>query len=565
MNTHKPWLSSYPPGVPDTIDTSAYLSLLELFDEAFLRFGNRKAFSCLGVSLSYQELDIAAKQFASYLQSLGIKQGTRVALMMPNTLQYPIAVIGALRAGCVVVNINPLYTPRELEQQLQDCGAQVLVVLENFAHVYEQIQEKVAVEHVVVTSLGELLGVKGWIVNTVIRHIKKLVPAWRLPSALTFKKALNMGASGQGESPIVRGDDLAFLQYTGGTTGVAKGAMLTHRNILANLLQIESWLQPGLKGKSIDQLVFICALPMYHIFALTACCLFGIRTGGLNILVPNPKDIGGFIKLLRNQKIFHIFPAVNTLFNALMNHHDFKKINFSTLLVSIGGGMAVQKSVADRWQSLTGQTIAEGYGLSETSPVACCNTPLIQTYTGHVGLPLPGTEVVIRDDSGADVPYGQSGEICIRGPQLMAGYWQKPNETNQVMMPDGFFRTGDIGEMNQQGYVKIIDRKKDTILVSGFNVYPNEIEEVVSEIPGVHECAAVGVFDEHSGEAVKLFVVKKESSLSEQEILMYCKERLTNYKRPKHIEFRDQLPKTNVGKILRRELKSVQGGDSLIP
>ena len=555
MNISKPWLSSYPSGVPDTVDWSGYSSLLELFDESFLKFGHLKAFSCLGVSLTYQQLDFASAQFAAYLQGLGLAQGARVGIMMPNTLQYPIAVIGALRAGYVVVNINPLYTPRELEYQLQDCGAQVLVVLENFAHVYEQIQEKVPVEHVVVTSLGELMGVKGWVINAVIRHIKKLVPMWYLPKALTFRESLNLGMHRKWQVPTVKHEDIAFLQYTGGTTGVSKGAMLTHRNILANLLQIESWLQPGLKDKSIDQLVFICALPLYHIFALTACCLFGIRAGGLNILVPNPKDIGAFIKLLRGQKTFHIFPAVNTLFNALMNHRDFSRIDFSTLLVSIGGGMSVQKSVADRWQSLTGQTIAEGYGLSETSPVACCNTPLIQSYTGHVGLPLPGTEVTIRDDLGTDLSFGQRGEICIRGPQLMKGYWQKSEETSQAMMADGFFRSGDIGEMNEQGYVKIVDRKKDTILVSGFNVYPNEVEEVVSELSDVLECAAVGVADEHSGEAVKLFVVRKTPLLSEQEILTHCQERLTNYKRPKHIEFRDRLPKTNVGKILRRELK----------
>ena len=556
MSQAKPWLGSYPIGVPHQVDYAQYSSLNHMFEESFHQYAERNAFECMGVNMTYRELDVASQQFAAYLQSLGLKQGDRVALMMPNVLQYPIAITGVLRAGLVVVNVNPLYTPRELEHQLKDSGAKAIVVLENFAHVFEQIQNNVPVEHVVVTSMGELMGFKGKIVNFVVRKIKKLVPEWHLPKSSNFKDALATGTSHTLIPPHVGHDDIAFLQYTGGTTGVSKGATLIHRNILANLLQTEAWLEPGLRGKQIDQLVFICALPLYHIFALTACCMFGIREGGLNILVPNPKDIPGFIKLLTAKKVFHIFPAVNTLFNALMNHPGFGKINFSTLLVTIGGGMAVQKAVADRWQALTGKPIAEGYGLSETSPVACCNTPLIDAYTGHIGLPVPDTDAVIRDDEGRDVPYGTPGEICIRGPQVMAGYWNRTDETAKVMTADGFFKTGDIGYMNDKGYVKIVDRKKDMILVSGFNVYPNEVEDVVAMLPGVLECAAVGLPDEHSGEVVKVFIVKKDPHLTEEQVLAHCKENLTNYKRPKHVEFRAELPKTNVGKILRRELRT---------
>lgn len=556
MNQAKPWLDSYPAGVPHQVNYAQYTSLNHMFEESFRKYADRNAFECMGVNMTYRELDAASQQFAAYLQSLGLKQGDRVALMMPNVLQYPIAITGVLRAGLVVVNVNPLYTPRELEHQLKDSGAKAIVVLENFAHVYQQIQKTVPVQHVVVTSMGELMGFKGKIVNFVVRKIKKLVPAWHLPKSSNFKDALSQGASHTLIPPHVGHDDIAFLQYTGGTTGVSKGATLIHRNILANLLQTEAWLEPGLRGKQIDQLIFICALPLYHIFALTACCMFGIREGGLNILVPNPKDIPGFIKLLTGKKVFHIFPAVNTLFNALMNHPGFGKINFSTLLVTIGGGMAVQKAVADRWQALTGKPIAEGYGLSETSPVACCNTPLIESYTGHIGLPVPGTDAAIRDDAGNDVPYGTPGEICIRGPQVMAGYWNRTDETAKVMTADGFFKTGDIGYMNDKGYIKIVDRKKDMILVSGFNVYPNEVEDVVAMMPGVSECAAVGLPDEHSGEVVKVFIVKKDPHLTEEQVMAHCKENLTNYKRPKYIEFRAELPKTNVGKILRRELRT---------
>jgi len=554
--TTKPWLASYPPGVPHSVDYHQYRSINQMMDESFKKFADRQAFECMGKYLTYAQLDTYSNQLAAHFQSLGLKPGARIALMMPNVLQYPIAIAAVLRAGYVVVNVNPLYTPRELEHQLNDSGAQALVILENFAHVYEQVRHKVGVEHVIVTSMGELMGLKGHIVNFVVRKVKKLVPQWQVDGHMSFKAALANGQKHTLIPPHVTHDDVAFLQYTGGTTGVSKGATLLHRNILANLLQTEAWLEPGLRGKDVDQLVFICALPLYHIFALTACCMFGIRAGGLNILVTNPKDIPGFINLLAKLPKFHIFPAVNTLFNALMNHPQFGTINFSSILVTIGGGMAVQKAVADRWQSLTGCPVAEGYGLSETSPVACCNTPWIKAYTGHIGLPVPGTDVVIRDEEGRDQPFGQPGEICIRGPQVMAGYWNRTEETAKVMTADGYFKSGDIGYMDESGYVKIIDRKKDMILVSGFNVYPNEVEDVIAMLPGVLECAAVGVPDAHSGEVVKVFIVKKDPALTEEQVIEHCKEQLTNYKRPKFIEFRTELPKTNVGKILRRELRT---------
>lgn len=555
MSQEKPWLNSYPEGVPHHVDGASYDSLNHMMEESFHQNATKPAFECMGRSLTFQELDLASKNLAAYFQSLGLARGARVALMMPNLLQYPIALAAVLRAGLVVVNVNPLYKPRELQYQLQDSGAEVLIVLENFAHVYEQIQDQVPVKHVLVTSLGEMMGLKGIIINMVVRHLKKLVPAWYLPQSISFQDALSLGKKQSWINPLLTRDDIAFLQYTGGTTGVAKGAVLLHRNVLANVFQIEAWLKPGLKGKTIDQMVFVCALPLYHIFALTACCMFGIRSGGLNILVTNPKDIPGFIRLLKGLKKIHIFPAVNTLFNALMNHPEFKKINFTQLLAAIGGGMAVQKSAANRWLELTGKPIAEGYGLSETSPVACCNTPLIDGFTGHIGLPLPGTDASIRSDDGQPLPIGEVGEICIRGPQLMAGYWNRPDETALAMTEDGFFKTGDIGWMNEQGYVKIIDRKKDMVLVSGFNVYPSEVEDVISMLPGVLECGVVGVPDEVSGEAVKAFIVKRDMQLSTEDVINHCKEQLTNYKRPKYIEFRDELPKTNVGKILRRELR----------
>jgi long-chain acyl-CoA synthetase len=560
LNQDKPWLNSYPDGVPHQIDGSQFESLHDLFSQSCNQYGSRPAFDCMGKKITYKELDELSWQFAAYLQSSGLKKGDRIALMMPNLLQYPIALLGSLRAGCVVVNVNPMYTARELAYQLNDSGADALVILENFAHVFQSIQDQVTVKHVLVTSVGELMGLKGHLINLIVRHVKKAVPSWSLDSALNFKEALQQGKNTRAsfEQVLIKDDDIAFLQYTGGTTGVAKGAVLLHRNILANIAQIDTWLEPGLRGLRIEQLVFVCALPMYHIFALTACCLFGIKAGALNILVTNPRDIAGFVKLLGGLKEFHIFPAVNTLFNALMNHPKFTNIDFSSLLVSIGGGMAVQKSVADRWQQLTGKPIAEGYGLSETSPVVCCNTPLIDGFTGTIGLPLPGTDLLILDNDERAVAIGEPGEICIKGPQLMSGYWNRDAETKQSMTAQGFFKTGDIAYMTADGYVKIIDRKKDTIVVSGFNVYPNEIEEVLATMPQVLECAAVGVNDGPAGEAVKVFIVKKDLELTENQVLEYCKTQLTNYKRPKFIEFRTELPKSTVGKILRRELRDLE-------
>ena len=560
MNQDKPWLNSYPEGVPYQIDGAQFESLNELFAQSFNRYGSRIAFDCMGKKITYKELDELSWQFAAYLQSSGLKKGDRIALMMPNLLQYPIALLGSLRAGCVVVNVNPMYTARELAYQLNDSGADALVILENFAHVFQSIQDQVRVKHVLVTNVGELMGLKGYLINFIVRHVKKAVPTWSLAGMLNFKEALQQGKNTKSsfESVSMRGDDIAFLQYTGGTTGVAKGAVLLHRNILANISQIDAWLEPGLRGLRIEQLVFVCALPMYHIFALTACCLFGLKAGAMNILVTNPRDIAGFVKLLTGLKEFHVFPAVNTLFNALMNHPKFSSIDFSSLLVSIGGGMAVQKSVADRWQQLTGKPIAEGYGLSETSPVVCCNTPLINGFTGTIGLPLPGTDILILDNEERSVAIGEPGEICIKGPQLMSGYWNRDAETKQSMTAQGFFKTGDIAYMTADGYVKIIDRKKDTIVVSGFNVYPNEVEEVLATMPEVLECAAVGIKDGPAGEAVKVFIVRKDLGLTENQVLEYCKTQLTNYKRPKFIEFRAELPKSTVGKILRRELRDLE-------
>lgn len=557
VNSSKPWLKNYPEGVPHDVDISAYSSLLEMFDEAFERYPNRQACEYLGKFLTYSELDQHSRHFAAYLQSLGLEPGSRVAIMLPNVMQFQIAILGVLRAGFVVVNVNPLYTARELEHQLKDSGASALIVLENFAHVYQHIASSAPLKKVIVTSMGEMIGLKGAIVNFVVRKVKKLVPAWHLPDHTLFTHALSEGGRHKWNRPNTTLNDIAFLQYTGGTTGLSKGAILLHKNILSNVIQTDLWLEPGLKRKQVDQLVFLCALPLYHIFALTACALVGMRKGGLLILVPNPRDFDGFIKLLKKHPDINIFPGVNTLFNALMHKPEFASVKFPNILATIGGGMAMQKVVADQWQKMTGAPIAEGYGLSETSPVACVNSALIESFTGFIGLPVPGTEVVILGDDGIEVPFGTPGEICIRGPQVMAGYWNKPEETKNVMTADGFFRSGDIGIMNADGLTKIVDRKKDMVLVSGFNVYPNEVEEVLSLIPGVLECAVIGVPDEDSGEAVKAFIVKQDPDLSEETILAYCKENLTNYKRPKHIVFRNDLPKTNVGKILRRELRDL--------
>jgi len=476
-----------------------------------------------------------------------------VAIMLPNVLQYPVAMAAILRAGYTIVNVNPLYTARELQHQLNDSGAEAIVVLENFAHTVAEVVAQTKVKHVIVGTMGDLLGAKGLIVNFVVRTVKKMVPAWSIPGAVPFKRVLAEGAR-QTLKPVQIGhDDVAFLQYTGGTTGVSKGAVLLHKHVIANVLQNEAWFAPTLAKAGAD-LQFVCALPLYHIYALTVCALLGMRTGGMNLLIPNPRDIGGFIKELRSYRI-NVFPAVNTLYNGLLNNPEFASLDFSGLLVCPGGGMAVQKPVADKWLHVTGIPIVEGYGLSETSPVVSANRCDITDFTGTIGLPLPSTEIRILDEASKEVPFGTAGEISVRGPQVMAGYWQRPDETAKVMTPDGFFKTGDIGIMNEQGYIKIVDRKKDMILVSGFNVYPNEVEEVVASHPGVLEVACVGVPDQHSGEAVKLYVVKKDKALTKDDLLAFCKEQLTGYKRPKYVEFRETLPKTNVGKILRRELR----------
>src|SRR5689334_23613954 len=549
------WLKHYPPGVPSDIDLTQYASLVELLEESFVKFADRKAFICMDKSISYRDLDEMSQALAAYLQSKGIAKGARVALMMPNVLQYPISTAAVLRAGYAVVNVNPLYTPRELEHQLKDSGAEAVVVLENFATTVEKVIAHTQVKHVIVASMGDLLGFKGMIVNVVVRHVKKMVPAYSLPGAVSFNDALAAGRATKFKKPKITPDDVAFLQYTGGTTGVSKGATLLHRNIVANVLQNDAWLQPALALEpKVDDILIVCALPLYHIFALTACYLLAVRAGGTNLLIPNPRDIAGFIKELMKYQV-NSFPAVNTLYNGLMHHPDFKKVDFSKLKISSGGGMAVQRPVAEQWKQITGCSIAEGYGLSETSPTLTCNTPTSVEFNGSIGIPVPSTWISIRDDDGKEVPLGEPGEICAKGPQVMAGYWNRPDETAKVMTSDGYFRTGDIGVMDASGYTKIVDRKKDMILVSGFNVYPNEIEEVIASHPGVLECAVIGVADDKSGEAVKAFVVKKDQSLSAEDVIKFCRERLTGYKVPKLIEFRKDLPKTNVGKILRRELR----------
>ena len=551
----KIWLKSYPPGVPAEIDPSQYSSVADLFEESFREYETKPAFVCMGKQITYGELDALSRKLAAWFQSKGLARGARIAIMMPNVLQYPVAIAAILRAGYVVVNVNPLYTPRELEHQLKDSGAEAIVLLENFAGTLQAVLRNTAIKHVVVAAMGDLMGAKGLIVNFVVRHVKKMVPAWSLPGHIKFNAVIAEGARQQFK-PVKQGpEDVAFLQYTGGTTGVAKGATLLHRNLIANVLQSQVWLDPARAGRGdIDQFVTVVALPLYHIFALTVCGLLNVRTGGLGVLIPNPRDIGGMIKELQGYAITTI-PAVNTLYNAMLNHPDFDKLNFSKLLVANGGGMAVQEAVAKRWYERTHTPIVEGYGMSETSPCVTCNPVSVTSYSGTIGLPLPSTDISIRDDDNNEVPLGQPGEICIRGPQVMAGYWNRPDETAKVMTPDGFFKSGDVGVVSDAGYVKIVDRKKDMILVSGFNVYPNEIEDVVAKLPGVFEVAAVGVPDQHSGEAVKLFIVKKDQALTDADIFAFCKEQLTGYKRPKIIEFRTELPKSNVGKILRRELR----------
>ncbi|MCC7597606.1 long-chain fatty acid--CoA ligase [Janthinobacterium sp. FW305-129] len=551
----KIWLKSYPPGVPADIDPDQYRSLVHVLEEAFQKYADRKAYVCMDKFLTYAELDTYSRQLGAWLQSRGLKKGARVALMMPNVLQYPVAIAAVLRAGYTVVNVNPLYTPRELEHQLNDSGSEAIIVLENFAHTLEQVLSRTAVKHIVVASMGEMLGgLKGMLVNFVVRNVKKMVPAYSLPNAMRFKQALALGSRMKLTPVELSINDPAFLQYTGGTTGVSKGATLSHRNVIANVLQSEAWSGAALDQNSKEQMIIVCALPLYHIFALTACAMWGTRVGALNILIPNPRDIPGLIKELGKYK-FNLLPAVNTLYNALVNHPDFARLDFSGLKIANGGGMAVQQAVNDKWLQVTGVSIIEGYGLSETSPVATCNRADSTAFSGTIGLPIPSTEIAILDDDGKEVALGQTGEIAIRGPQVMSGYWNRPDETAKVMTPDGYFKSGDVGIMDERGYVKIVDRKKDMILVSGFNVYPNEVEAVIAAHPGVLECACVGVPDEHSGEAVKVFVVRKDPNLTQEVLAAYCKEQFTGYKRPKYIEFRDELPKTNVGKILRRALR----------
>ena len=550
----KIWLKSYPPNVPSEINPDQYASLVHMLEESFSRYADRNAYVCMDKFLTYGELDAYSKKLAGWLQSRGMEPGARVAIMMPNVLQYPIAIAAVLRAGYTVVNVNPLYTPRELEHQIKDSGSEAIIVLENFASTVQQVMGKTPLKHVVVASMGEMLGgAKGMLVNFVVRNIKKMVPEYSLPNMVRFKEALSQGARMPFSKVELKSSDIAFLQYTGGTTGVSKGATLTHRNVIANVLQTEAWSAPAM-GQSSEQTVIVCALPLYHIFALTACAMWGMRTGALNILIVNPRDIPGFIKELGKYKI-NMLPAVNTLYNALVNHPDIGTVDFSGLKVSNGGGMAVQKAVNDKWKQVTGTAIIEGYGLSETAPVATCNRADVKEFTGTIGLPIPSTDIAILDDEGKPMGIGQIGEIAIRGPQVMAGYWNRPDETAKVMTPDGFFKSGDVGIMDADGYVKIVDRKKDMILVSGFNVYPNELEGVIAGHPGVLECAVIGVPDEHSGEAVKVFVVRKDPNLSAEQLMDYCKQQFTGYKKPKYIEFRDELPKTNVGKILRRALR----------
>ena len=552
------WLKNYPAGVPADIDAGQYPSLLALFEESFSKYKDRDAYACMDKRLTYANFDMLSRALGAWLQSKGLAAGERVAVMLPNILQNPVCIIAILRAGYVVVNVNPLYTPRELEHQLKDSGARAIIVLENFARTLQQVIAKTSLTHVVVASMGDLLGfAKGAIVNLVVRRLKKMVPAYSLPSATKFNDAIAAGKGMTLKKPELKPDDVAFLQYTGGTTGVSKGATLLHRNVIANVLQNEAWLQPALsKGKPVEQMIIVTALPLYHIFALTVCSLLGMRIGGMCLLIPNPRDIPGFVKELAKYP-FNMLPAVNTLYNALLNNPEFAKLDFGSLKAANGGGMAVQRAVAERFFKLTGCPIVEGYGLSETAPTLTCNRADNNEYTGTIGLPVPSTTISIRDDDGAELPLGQPGEICARGPQVMSGYWQRPDETAKVMTADGYFKTGDIGVMDAGGQVKIVDRKKDMVLVSGFNVFPNEIEDVVASHAGVLECAVVGVPDAASGEAVVLFVARKDPALSEQALMKFCSEQLTGYKKPKYIIFQQELPKTNVGKVLRRELREV--------
>ncbi len=545
------WLKSYPPGVEAQVRLDQNRSIGALFDKSVERFRDRPAYHCMGKTLSFGDLERLSTAFGAWLQAKGLRKGARVAIMLPNCLQYPIAMLGVLRAGCIVVNVNPLYTARELEHQLKDSGAEAIVILENFGRTLQEVLPKTVVKHVVLAALGDMLGAKGLIVNFVVRKVKKLVPAFDLSGAQRFNPVLAEGAGRRLEPGDVGPEDIAFLQYTGGTTGVSKGAMLLHRNILANIAQVEGWLSLALGGETPT---IITALPLYHIYSLTVNCLLMLSMGGYSILITNPRDIPGFVKELGKHR-YNMITGVNTLYNALLHNPDFAKLDFSALRLASGGGMAVQKAVADKWRQITGTTLLEGYGLTETSPVATMNPFDLRGFSGSIGVPIPSTDIVIRDDAGKDLPPGEAGEISIKGPQVMKGYWQRPDETAKVFWPDGYLRTGDIGVMDDKGFIRIVDRKKDMILVSGFNVYPNEIEQVVAMHPGVLECAAIGVEDEHSGEVPKVFVVKKDPNLTEQDVLEHCRKELTGYKRPKYVEFRAELPKTNVGKILRRALR----------
>ena len=552
----RPWLSAYPAGVPHDIDASQYGSLVALMEESFKKYGSRTAYSFMGKTVSFAQTDSLSLAFGAYLQGLGLAQGDRVAIMMPNVPQYPVAVAAILRAGFVVVNVNPLYTPRELEHQLKDSGSKVIVIIENFAHTLEQCIAATPVKHVVMCAMGDQLGLlKGALVNYVVRNVKKMVPAFNLPKAVKFNDAVAQGTKATLKRPNLKPTDIAVLQYTGGTTGVSKGAVLLHSNVIANVLQSEAWNGPAMASMPAGQQVtYVCALPLYHIFAFTVNMMLGMRTGAKNVLIPNPRDLPAVLKELAKHQI-NSFPAVNTLFNGLANHADFGTVDWSHLKISLGGGMAVTSAVAKLWLEKTGCPVCEGYGLSETSPSASCNPTNSKAFTGTIGVPIPGTYFKLLDDDGIEVAHGQPGEIAIKGPQVMAGYWQRPDETAKVMTPDGYFKSGDIGIIESNGFFKIVDRKKDMILVSGFNVYPNEIEDVVGRLEGVLECASVGMADEKTGEAVKLVIVKKDPNLTEEKVRAYCRENLTGYKQPKVIEFRTDLPKTPVGKILRRELR----------
>ncbi len=553
--TNKPWLNEYPKGVPAEIDISEFDSVVDVVDSSCTRFAEREAYMNFGKTITYGELDRKSRAFAAYLQSLGLKKGDRVAIMMPNVLQYPVALFGVLRAGLVVVNTNPLYTARELKHQLVDSGARAIVVMENFASVLESVLPDTPVEHVFTTAIGDMIGFpKGTLMNFVLRHVKKMVPAYNLPDATPFTAALSAGEGMELERPSLSHDDVAFLQYTGGTTGVSKGAVLTHGNIVSNMQQASAWLNTI----SVGEETIITALPLYHIFALTANCLVFTKFGGLNVLITNPRDMDAFVKELGKVR-FTAITGVNTLFNGLLNHPEFSKLDFSSLKMTLGGGMAVQKAVAEKWKQVTGITLVEAYGLTETSPAACINPMDLEDYNGAIGLPVPSTECTVMDTEGNELAVGEVGELCVRGPQVMKGYWNRPEETEKVLTEEGWLRTGDMAKMDEKGYFYIVDRKKDMILVSGFNVYPNEVEDIAAMHPKVVEVGAIGVEDEKSGEVVKLVAVRKDESLTADELRDHCRKELTAYKVPRYIEFVEELPKTNVGKILRRELRDQYG------